>query len=526
MSFTFVPRLPTLSEARASLASRGEERVPTPVEPRAVLFDRNDVVRFARISRDVNPLHVDPAYARRTPFGQCLAYGILGVIALLRETLGEEPRELRKLAVRFLKPLLLDTPYAIHVERQEEERLVASLGSSENPRLTLEVAFANAERPWPTPSRVEPSSQRSDPGDLDPDDPTCVGRRLSGLYTPALEPLCGERPFLPLGQIAALLWSSWFVGMKAPGRQALFRSLSLEFAGASEGDGSLSYDARVDAYQRETSLFTFSAELGDPTGPIGRAAITAARRPPPVEPAFAELEARLGKSAALAGKRALVTGSSRGLGALIAYGCALQGADVIVHAREGSAEAEGVARAIRSIGRAATIARGCVRRRETWEHLRATAESLGRLDILILNAAPAPLARPFAETENDDAEDFVAEGVRSGALALRLLAPLVAMTGGTVVNISSDVVRRAPRELARETAVRAAVEALVLALASEYRSVKFVTARPPRLHTDRTNDIIAAFRGRPPEGVAAAIVRSLLEPRGGANHVLLESFDP
>jgi hypothetical protein len=49
-----------------------------------------------------------------------------------------------------------------------------------------------------------------------------------------------------------------------------------------------------------------------------------------------------------------------------------------------------------------------------------------------------------------------------------------------------------------------------------------VEARPPRLHTDRTNDIFPALRGRPPEGVAAAIVRALLGPPG---HELLERFD-
>lgn len=38
-----------------------------------------DVVDFARVSGDVNPLHLDDAYARTTPFGGRIAHGLLGL---------------------------------------------------------------------------------------------------------------------------------------------------------------------------------------------------------------------------------------------------------------------------------------------------------------------------------------------------------------------------------------------------------------------------------------------------------------
>ncbi len=51
------------------------------VGDRAVLcksITREDIVDFARISLDTNPLHLDEAYAKRTQFGGTIAHGMLG----------------------------------------------------------------------------------------------------------------------------------------------------------------------------------------------------------------------------------------------------------------------------------------------------------------------------------------------------------------------------------------------------------------------------------------------------------------
>lgn len=36
-----------------------------------------DIVLFAKVSGDTNPLHTDPAYAAKTRFGECIAHGML-----------------------------------------------------------------------------------------------------------------------------------------------------------------------------------------------------------------------------------------------------------------------------------------------------------------------------------------------------------------------------------------------------------------------------------------------------------------
>jgi 3-hydroxybutyryl-CoA dehydratase len=38
-----------------------------------------DIVQFAQVSGDTNPIHLDPAYAAQTPFKGCIAHGMLSV---------------------------------------------------------------------------------------------------------------------------------------------------------------------------------------------------------------------------------------------------------------------------------------------------------------------------------------------------------------------------------------------------------------------------------------------------------------
>lgn len=90
----------------------------------------------------------------------------------------------------------------------------------------------------------------------------------------------------------------------------------------------------------------------------------------------------------LAGRAALVTGSSRRIGRAIALALAAAGADVAVHGNTRRAEAEGVAQDIRALGRRAVVVMGDVADPHHAAALvEAAAEGLGGLDILVNNAS-------------------------------------------------------------------------------------------------------------------------------------------
>ena len=101
----------------------------------------------------------------------------------------------------------------------------------------------------------------------------------------------------------------------------------------------------------------------------------------------------------LAGKVAIVTGGSRGIGRSIALGLAEHGADVAVAARKPEALAEAV-RAIEKTGRRAIGVATNVRRADELQNLvEETKRSLGRIDILVNNAGTNPVFGPVQEID-------------------------------------------------------------------------------------------------------------------------------
>ena len=84
--------------------------MPGPVEGsgRPITITQERIGRYAEITEDWNPLHVDEAFARTTAFGGVIAHGMLSLNLaweLLREIHGDEGIADVELTVRFKKPV-------------------------------------------------------------------------------------------------------------------------------------------------------------------------------------------------------------------------------------------------------------------------------------------------------------------------------------------------------------------------------------------------------------------------------------
>jgi acyl dehydratase len=86
-----------------------------------------DIVQFACLTGDFNPLHMDHEFARRTPFGRPIAHGLLG-LSLVAGLANHFPT-MRTLAFvrivdwQFQKPILVgDTVHVLSVVIGKEER--------------------------------------------------------------------------------------------------------------------------------------------------------------------------------------------------------------------------------------------------------------------------------------------------------------------------------------------------------------------------------------------------------------------
>ena len=128
----------------------------------------------------------------------------------------------------------------------------------------------------------------------------------------------------------------------------------------------------------------------------------------------------------LAGRLAVVTGASRGIGAATAEAIAAAGAHVVLTARDGEALAA-VARSIRDAGGAATAVPTDVSRAEDVERLFAAAEEKGRLAALVCAAAVLTSAR-FTETTSEIWDETLGVNLTGSFLCCR--AAFTAMRAG------------------------------------------------------------------------------------------------
>ena len=169
----------------------------------------------------------------------------------------------------------------------------------------------------------------------------------------------------------------------------------------------------------------------------------------------------------LAGKVALVTGGSRGIGAEIVRRLAAEGADVGFTYRTGQDEARQVAAQVRGLGRRAlTVQADLAEPAAAAAIVAAVTAEFGTLDILVNNAG-ITYWRPLAQTPPEDFDRLVAVNARAPFLMMQAAAGKVA-DGGRVVNISSGVTSTALAGLALYSGVKALLDQVTKVAAVEF----------------------------------------------------------
>ena len=168
----------------------------------------------------------------------------------------------------------------------------------------------------------------------------------------------------------------------------------------------------------------------------------------------------------LAGKTALVTGASRGIGRAIALKLAQAGSDVVILYHNSHDEAEAVCGVIKGLGRRALAIQADVGDPDSVvEAFQILRQHFDRLDIVVSNAAIGVL-RPALELTLKHWRRCL----ETNALALNLLAqqavPLMPQ-GGRIIGLSSLGATRAIPQYAFIGASKAALESVARSLAQE-----------------------------------------------------------
>src|SRR6266851_7877870 len=170
-----------------------------------------------------------------------------------------------------------------------------------------------------------------------------------------------------------------------------------------------------------------------------------------------------------AGKKALVTGGSRGIGHAVCLELARRGADVAFIYRSRDAEAEATAAQIRALGRKALA-----RKTDLADAAgvgaavdRAAAE-LGRLDLLVQAAGAIGAWHETAELSVDDWDRYLAVDLSGAFYAIRAALPhLRNAGGGAIVAISSIAAQMCQARNVQGAAAKAGLEAMVRVVARE-----------------------------------------------------------
>lgn len=201
----------------------------------------------------------------------------------------------------------------------------------------------------------------------------------------------------------------------------------------------------------------------------------------------------------LAGKVALVTGATRGLGREMSLTLANAGADLIVSSRKQS-KCDQLADEVRSLTGRTVLAHSC--HVGHWSELEALVDAaygtFGRMDILINNAGMSPLYPSLSEVTEELFDKVIAINLR-GPFRLSALVGdrMHAVGAGVIINISSVASVSPNPDALPYAAAKAGLNALTRGLAAAYGPAVRVNAiLPGPFDTDVSAGWDEEFRSR------------------------------
>ena len=170
--------------------------------------------------------------------------------------------------------------------------------------------------------------------------------------------------------------------------------------------------------------------------------------------------------ASLAGKVAIVTGASRGIGRAIALRLSQEGASVVVNYARGAEQAKDVVLAIEAAGgKALAVQADVSKTAEIRDLFDRTQETYSQVDILVNNAGVI-LYKPVAEVTEAEFDNLFAINVKGTFFACQEAVKRMA-EGGRIVNFSSSTTATMMPAYGVYVATKGAVEQLTRSLAKE-----------------------------------------------------------
>lgn len=495
-----------------------------------IRFAPEDLQLFHGASHDANPLHLSAEYARTTAYGEPVVFGILGAMAAAG-CLQEHPeRVLREAELEFCNPLYVGVEYRVEVRKDSDDEAFILIYDANRlmakSRYWFRAHRAEIARPTVAGTVIPSEAAVWSKADLRP------GTEVVGKYSAEFNHVDRLAKRWSLGskgfgweQLTALLWSSYFVGMQLPGREATFWKARIEFHSLPEWDGEIEYKAQLQRLDERFDLLEMGAQLVSGGQALAAAKLWAFLRPESPQCSLMTLQDRLPGNRKLSGKVALVVGGSRGLGSATALALALSGCTVYViyqHARDQALRLQTLAA---STSGEIKLAQGSAEDSE-WcrELLDQINQRHGGLDILVCNACPSIQPLSFAPETMERFHRFVNRSLELVSVPMSVFLPSLEKRSGWNVIVSTESVRTAPPQWPHYFTAKCAVEGLAHWAAPQFKSTKFLVIRPPKLLTDQMNTPSGRQGATTVEIIAATLAKRLAGSVSGPLVEILETF--
>lgn len=207
----------------------------------------------------------------------------------------------------------------------------------------------------------------------------------------------------------------------------------------------------------------------------------------------------------LAGKVAVVTGASKGIGAEIARQLASEGASVVVNYASSKQGAERIVKEITAAGGRAVAVQADVAKAADLDRLFSeTKKAFGRLDVLVNNAGIYEFSPITDVTEEHFYKQFDTN-VLGLILSSKKAADYIGPEGGSIINISSVVSSFAPPNSSVYTGTKGAVDAITRTLANELG--------PRKIRVNAINPGMVVTEGAQAAGLDSGDLRKQVESR-------------
>ncbi len=466
-------------------------------------FNEDDQASFAGLSGDYNPIHVDPAAARRTQAGAVVVHGVHAVLWALDKLieLRAVPSTIASLKVQFTKYIYLGARVDLRIEPRGEHSVKVELVVGALTTTTLILTFG-------APKKIDGVAFPSDASTRAATDAPAVYTRVEALaelsgsidVTDSVEPIAWKFPCaasaIGAPRLAAIAMLSSLVGMICPGLHSLFAAFAIECTDRADDRDRIGYRvSRVDERFRMVQMSVSGAGIDG--------SVQAFLRWPPITQAALSDIARIVAPTEFAGATALIIGGSRGLGALTAKLIAAGGGAVVVTYATGRAEAERLAEEINGhLGRDACRTLPYDARRDAADQLRTLDVDVTHLYYFATTAITRQKQELFAFGLFDEFVQIYVQGFYDCCRFLR------AHRSRTLTTFypSSVFVENNPLPMTEYGMAKMAGEILCANMNRADADIRVIVNRLPRLLTDQTATVPPVDAGDPLE-IMLPIVR-------------------